>query len=136
MGLPWNGLWRSEEDFVNNFQKFRPSTMQILGIKLRVSGLAARALTLRYLTGSNIKSLFLNKTKQKLSLSMQQDCRVMREMCEQKGHYFMPSWRMAKGFWFCFLGGNKRNKIKFTNYKILPLVAGHFKLVHFEFLCF
>lgn len=57
--MSWNGLWRSEEDFVNNFQKFRPSTMQILGIKLRASGLAARALTLNYLTGFNIKPFFL-----------------------------------------------------------------------------
>lgn len=63
--MSWNGLWRSEEDFVNSFQKFRSSTMQIPGIKLRALGLAARALTLSCLTGSNIKPFFFFKPKLK-----------------------------------------------------------------------
>lgn len=89
--MPWNGLWRSEEDFVNNFQKFRPFTMQIPGIELRVSGLGSKSPDTELSHWFNINSLFLNQTKQNLSLCMQQDRRVIRETCEQKGHYFMPS---------------------------------------------
>lgn len=85
MGMPWNGLWRSEEDFVNNFQKFRPFTMQIPGIKLRVSGLGNKSLDTELSHWFNVKSLFLNQTKQNFSICMQQDRRVMRETCEQKG---------------------------------------------------
>jgi hypothetical protein len=43
----------------------------------------------------------------------------------EKGHTFVSNWSPTKDFCFCvlimrLLGRHGRNKIKFTNHKILP----------------